>query len=143
MREDQIDRAEKLRVTLQDADVRRQQQGSTFHQHAQSMADETNRGRFVATGAPTVIASKPAIAAAYPACSPALAVQLPDEPPLGFDNPELEPSMAIPCSSSIEATGGPADAPSSDDGGPAIPPGGSMSERAGSSLSQADQDADQ
>ena len=40
---DQEDQAEKLRVTLQDADVRRQQQGSTFHQHAQSMADETNR----------------------------------------------------------------------------------------------------
>ena len=45
----------------------------------------------------------------YPAASAAHQIQLPDEPPLGFDNPELEPpTMPSP----VEAqAGGPADAP--------------------------------
>ena len=43
---DQEDQAEKRRVTLQDVDVRQQQQTSTFHQHALSQADEISGGRF-------------------------------------------------------------------------------------------------
>jgi hypothetical protein len=83
-------------------------------------------GRFAAVNAAKVVGQSPAVAASYPACSPALAVQLPDEPPLRFDNPSSEPSTAPPA---VEV-GGPVDAPSSD-GGPASPSGGLVSEWAG------------
>ena len=41
MREDQIDQAERQAVLENDLKVLEQQRGSTFHQHAQSLADET------------------------------------------------------------------------------------------------------
>ena len=128
----QEDALEKLETLRNDLKVLEQQQGSTFHQHGQAQANEINQGRFAAIGSPTVIGAKPAVASAYPACSPALAVQLPDELPLAFDNPALEDPSANALPPPVEETGDPANAPSSD-GGPASPPGGSMSERAGSS----------
>jgi hypothetical protein len=132
---DQEDQAEKRRVMLQDADVRQQQQASTFYQHAQAAADETNQGRFRDTGTPRVIGSTPTPAPQYPAASAAHQTELPPEQPLGYSidaMPGDEPSMAPV---SVEATGDPAQAPSSDDGGPATSSGGLVSERAGSSPS--------
>src|SRR5215471_2023562 len=135
---DQEEQAEKRRVLLQDADVRnRSRNGDTGTFLSHTHIDDAG-GRFAAVNAAKVVGQSPAIAASYPACSPALAVQLPDEPPLAFDNPALETSMAPP----VEATGDPADAPSSDDGSPATPSGGLMSERAGSSPSP-DQTSDE
>src|SRR5215469_6490615 len=133
---DQEDQAEKRRVLLQDADVRRrqQEQSGTFLSHTH--IDDAG-GRFAAVNAAKIVGQLPAIAASYPAASAAYQTELPPEPSLGFsidEMPGLEPSMATPCSSSIEATGDPADAPSSDDGGPATSSGGLMSERAGSFL---------
>jgi hypothetical protein len=105
-----------------------QQQASTFHQHAVAQADEINQGRFAATGVPNVIGAKPSVAAAYPAASPSWQIQLPDEPPLGFDNPAFEPSTPP---ASVEQLGGDAmtDAPSAD---PVTSAGSSMFERSAS-----------
>jgi hypothetical protein len=80
---------------LQDADLRQRQQreqsaASTFHQFAQQ--ETLPQGRFSAPGGistPQVVGSVPAPSSQYPACSPALQVQLPNEPPLGSDNPAL------------------------------------------------------
>ena len=79
MREDQIDQAERQAVLENDLKVLEQQRGSTFHQHAQSLADETNRGRFAAVGAPVVIGAKPSVASQYPAASSAHQTSLPAE----------------------------------------------------------------
>jgi len=106
----QEEQAERRRVLANDAGVRQQQreQGSTFHQHAQADAD-TPRGRFAQVTTATVIGSKADAASAYPAASSSWQIQLPDEPPLGLDNPALEPSVLA----SAQATGPtPADAPS-------------------------------
>ena len=68
---------------------------------------------------------------------------VPDEPPLGYRidaMPELESPTGVPPVSPPVATDDPAHAPSGGSG-PATPPGGLMSERAGSSsLSQKDED---
>ena len=114
MREDQIDQFER-RATL-DNDLKvLQQQGSTFHQHAQAQADELSQGRFAATRAPRVIGSTPTPASQYPAASAAHQTELPPEPPLGFDNPTLdEPSTASsPPFPAVEQLGGADGAPSS------------------------------
>jgi hypothetical protein len=142
---DQEEQAEKRRVVLQDADVRnRSRNGDTGTFLSHTHIDDAG-GRFAAVNAVRIVGQSPAIAAAYPAASAAQQTELPPGPSLGFSidaMPEQESSMAIPCSSSVEATGDAADAPSSDDGGSATPPGGLMSERAGSSLSP-DQTPDQ
>jgi len=141
MTTDQEEQAEKRRVMLQDAGVRQQQQTSTFHQHAQAQADEISQGRYRATGVPRVVGSTPTPASQYPAASAAHQTELPPEGPLGYRvdaMPGLESSMAPP----VEVTDGPAQAPSGD-GGPATSSGGLVSERAGSSPFQSDQDADQ
>ena len=142
---DQEDQAEKLRVTLQDADVRnRSRNGDTGTFLSHTHIDDAG-GRFVQVNAAKIVGQSPGIAASYPAASAAHQTELLPEPSLGFSIDEM-PGLENPTGVSVfppVATGDPADAPSSDDGGPAIPPGGSMSERAGSSLSQADQDADQ
>src|SRR5215471_5695534 len=127
---DQEDQAEKRRVLLQDADVQRrqQEQSGTFLSHTH--IDDAG-GRFAAVNAAKIVGQSPAIAASYPAASAAHQTELPPEEPLGYSvdaMPELEPSTAP----SVEATGDPAQAPSSDDGGPAAPSGGLMCERAGS-----------
>ena len=132
---DQEDQAEKRRVLLQDADVRRQQQeqSGTFLSHTH--IDDAG-GRFAAVNAAKIVGQLPAIAASYPAASAAHQTELPPEPSLGFsidEMPGLESSVAIP---PAEATGDPADAPSSDDGGSATSSGGLMSERAGLSVSK-------
>jgi hypothetical protein len=86
--EHQHEQAERLEVTLQDADLRRQQQQeppNTLHQHAQSQASDISGGRFGALGVPLVIGST-AIPKypELPANSPSHSDPVPDEPPLGF-----------------------------------------------------------
>ena len=70
------------------------------------------RGRFTAVEAATVVGANPTIE--YPAgpawCADPGAQCV--EPPLGLDNPALEPSMGL-LSSPSEVTGEPTDAPSS------------------------------
>ena len=141
---DQEEQTDKRRTLLQDADVRNRSRngdtGSTYLSHTH--IDDAG-GRFAQVNAAKIVGQSPAIAAAYPAASSAHQTELPPEPSLGYPidaMPGDEPSTAPPCSSSVEVTGDPADAPSSDDGSPATPSGGLMSERAGSSPSQKDQD---
>jgi len=135
---DQEDQADKRRVLLQDADVRnRSRNGDTGTFLSHTHIDDAG-GRFAAVNAAKIIGQLPAIAESYPAASAAHQAELPPEPSLGFsidEMPDLEPSTAPP----VESTGDPADAPSGGSG-PASPYGGSMSERAGSPLSQTDQD---
>jgi hypothetical protein len=84
--EHQREQAERLEVTLQDADVRRQQQqkseATTMHQHAQSQANDISGGRFGALGTPHVVGST--LAPKYPAASAAHQTELPPEEPLGI-----------------------------------------------------------
>src|SRR5215467_15329467 len=135
MTTDQEEQAEKRRVVLQDADVRnRSRNGDTGTFLSHTHIDDAG-GRFSAVNAAKIVGQSPAIAASYPAASAAHQTELPPEPSLGFSidaMPGLEPSTAPP----VEVTGDPADAPSSDDGGPATSSGGLMSERAGSSSSR-------
>jgi hypothetical protein len=114
MLERQIDQAERRAVMRNDLKVREEQervfadqslpnQASTFHQHA--LADAlTPRGRFSAVETSYVVGSKPDVSGAYPAASAAHQIQLPDEPPLGLDNPALEEPSTVLLSSSGEAT---------------------------------------
>src|SRR5215469_12863552 len=136
---DQEEQAEKRRVMLQDADVRnRSRNGDTGTYLSHTHIDDAG-GRFAAVNAAKIVGQLPTIAASYPAASAAHQTELPPEPSLGFsinEMPGLESSMATSSSSSVEVTGDPADAPLSDDGSPATPSGGLMSERAGSSLSR-------
>jgi len=131
---DQEEQAEKRRTLLDDARVREQSRNGdtgTFLSHTH--IDDAG-GRFAAVNAAKIVGQLPTIAASYPAASAAHQTELPPEPSLGFsidEMPGLESSMAPP----VEATGDPADAPSSDDGSPATSSGGLMSERAGSSPS--------
>jgi hypothetical protein len=113
----QEEQIERRRTFAQDQSVRAQ--ATTMHAFAQADA-QTPRGRFSAVETATVIGSKAGIASSYSACSSALAVQLPDEPPLGLDNPALEPARP----DEAQATDGPA--------GPSAP---LDVERAGPSLS--------
>src|SRR5262249_30297874 len=83
---------ERRRVALQDADVRKRQEGTML---GFAQEETLERGRFSAVGRPVIIGSAPAVASAYPAASPALQVELPPEPPLGFENPELEPPTSL------------------------------------------------
>jgi hypothetical protein len=135
----QEEEQERREVLENDRRVReqQQQQTGTFFSHGVSQALDTAGGRYsAAMGAPNVTGATPI--PKYPAAAAHQADPVGTEPPLGFSVNELEPSMAPP----VEATGDPADAPSSD-GGPATSSGGLVSERAGSSPFQADQDADQ
>ena len=137
---DQEEQAEKRRTLLNDARVRAQSKNGdtgTFLSHTH--IDDAG-GRFAAVNAAKIVGQSPGIAASYPAASAAHQTELPPEPSLGFsidEMPGLESSMAT-SSSSVEATGDPADTPSSDDGGSATSSGGLMSERAGSSPSHQD-----
>ena len=103
MIDDSISQAEKRSVLHNDA----REQSNTMHGRA--MADSSiETGRFTAVNAAHVVGSEAAVK--YPACSPALAVQLPDEPPLGFDNPALDETSAV-SPSAAEDTGGAPSAP--------------------------------
>jgi hypothetical protein len=114
MTEDQIDQIERRATLANDLKVL-QQQGSTFHQHAQAQADEINQGRFAATGSPRVVGSTPSVASQYPAASaPFQADPVGVEPPLGFridEMPSLESSALNPVG--VEEPGAPAGAASS------------------------------
>jgi hypothetical protein len=131
MREDQIDQAER-RETLENDRKVLEQRGGTFYQHGLAQADELSQGRFATVGAPRVIGSTPTPASQYPAASVAHQTELPPEPPLGFDNPELDPA-GVSSVSPPAATGDPASAPS---GGDSASSGELDVERAGSSSSQ-------
>jgi hypothetical protein len=125
MREDQIDQAERRATLENDRLVREQQQrGSTFHQHAQSAANDTGGGRFASLGAPHVVGSEPA--ARYPAAGAHQCDPTGPEPALGFsvdDMPALANPADVPVSPSAE-TGG-AEAPSK-----SPPPSSGLSEHA-------------
>jgi hypothetical protein len=119
--EHQREQEERKRVTLQDVDLRRQQQEreraerglNTYAAFAQADIEIPGRHGVAQTTPPRVIGTTPNIAAAYPAASAAHQTELPPEPPLSaYENPVLgESSMAMAWwSSSIEDTGG---APSS------------------------------
>jgi hypothetical protein len=108
----QIDQAERRAVLRNDAKVQEQQreqeerrgtfapdqslprEGSTFHQFAQADAN-IDRGRFTAHERSTVVGATPG--PVYPAgpawCADPGSQLL--EPPLGLDNPELEPSSLL------------------------------------------------
>ena len=94
------------------------ERGSTFHQHAQAAANDLGGGRFAGVNPTTVVGSEPAIK--YPAASSTWQIQLPDEPPLGFDNPALENPTGVPASSPVDPGG--AEALSSSDVEHAVPP---------------------
>jgi len=79
VREDDFDQAERQAVLENDRLLREQQQGSTFHQHAQAAANDTAGGRHAAIGAPRVVGSSPGVAGMYPAASSAHQTELPAE----------------------------------------------------------------
>jgi hypothetical protein len=135
---DQEEQAEKRRTLLNDARVREQSNTGTYLSHTHSELG----GRFSNVGAALVVGTTPNPYPPLPENNPWRSDPVPNEPPLGYcidAMPGFESSMAT-SSSSVEATGDPADAPSSDDGVQQTPSGGSTCERAGSSLSQTDQD---
>jgi hypothetical protein len=87
----------------------REPQASTMHEHAQSMADETNQGRFRATGTPTVIGAMPI--PKYPELPSDLPWHhdpVPDEPPLGYEIHSLDPFAPSPLVTAQGTTGDPA-----------------------------------
>ena len=143
---DQEEHAERRRVTLQDADLRRRQQASTNLDHALAAANDISGGRFGATGTPNVTgateipySSLPKMAASSPwsGTQPEPGI----EEPLGYRvdaMPGLETSTGVPPDSPPVATDDPANAPSS---GSLVEQtyGGLVSnERAGSSPSSCD-----
>jgi hypothetical protein len=115
VREDQIDQAERRETLANDLKVL-QQRGSTFHQHAQSAANDTGGGRFASLGAPRVIGSTPSPSSQYPAVSAAHQTELPPEQPLGFSIDEMpNPTGDASSGVSLPVEPGPAsrgDAPS-------------------------------
>jgi hypothetical protein len=84
-------------------------QASTFHQHAQSAANDTGGSRFGALGNPHIVGES--AVPKYPQASEPFRVDpVGDEPPLSaYKNPAIEPST----SASVEATGAPAGATAS------------------------------
>src|SRR5215467_1684603 len=100
----QEEQAERRRVLAQDASLRQQQGGSAYIDHYMQEAG----GRFSAHAAATVIGTT-AIPQYPQASTPFQSDPVPDEPPLGFDNPALEPSSSA---TEAQATG-PTAAPSS------------------------------
>jgi hypothetical protein len=108
-----LERIEREQTMRQDADWQRQlkeaaEAPATMHGRAAAEAS-INTGRFTQVNAAHVVGSEPAVK--YPAASSSWQIQLPDEPPLGPDNPALEPAVALPASPAAE-TGGAVSAPS-------------------------------
>ena len=97
----QKEQAERRRVLANDARVK--EQIGTFLSHTHM--DEG--GRFAQVANAQIVCADPI--PKYPAASAAHQIQLPDEPPLGLDNPALENST-VACSVEAQA-GGPAEAP--------------------------------
>jgi len=88
--EEQEDR----RRTMQNDALVREQTG-TMHAHATAEA-AIPRGRYSQVTTENVVGAKAGIASAYGACSPALAVQLPPENPLGYAIDDLDPGPVSP-----------------------------------------------
>src|SRR6516225_7524033 len=101
----QEEQAERRRVLANDQRVK--EQSGTFLSHTHM--DEG--GRFAQVSSAQIVGQT--AAPSYPAASSPWQIQLPDEPPLGFDNPALGPLAASPA----QATGPtPADAPFANSG---------------------------
>ena len=123
----QEEQAEREATMRNDASVREQQmqrdaeqrrilrEGTTFYQHAQSAANDEAGGRFAGVNPATVVGSEPAVKyPQLPASSPWSGAQ-PEpgiEPPLGFENPAIEPSAVT---LGAEQTDAPAGATSAQD----------------------------
>jgi hypothetical protein len=106
----QEEEQERREVLENDRKVREQQRGGTFHQYAQSTANDEAGGRFAAVNSVSVVGAEPVVK--YPAAAAHQADPVPTEPPTGYDINEmlpLEPS-APPC---VEDTGAPAGAAAS------------------------------
>jgi hypothetical protein len=86
--ESQLEQAERREVLENDKRLREQGSAYIHHQH-----DEAG-GRFKEVGASNVIGTTEI--PNYPAASPSWQIQLPDEPPLGHDNPTLEVGSELP-----------------------------------------------
>jgi hypothetical protein len=90
-------------------------EGTTFHQFGQSQANDEAGGRFAAVNAATVVGAEPAMKyPQLPSSSPWSGAQ-PEpgpEPPLGFENPAIEPSAVT---LGAEQTDAPAGATSAQD----------------------------
>jgi hypothetical protein len=132
--EAQREQQDRLEVTLQDADLRRQQQQkeppNTLHQHALASANDTVGGRFAALGNPHVVGSAPIPKyPELPANSPSHFDPVPNEPPLGFAIDEMPVDSST--SPFRRGSGDPTNAQ------PVTPIPG---ERVGSPLSQSDTD---
>jgi hypothetical protein len=105
----QEEQEERRRVFVQDQSLR----SSTLHQHAQADA-ATPMGRFSAVSAAYVVGST--ATPNYPAASaPFQCDPVPDEPPLGLDNPALEPSTLSPVEDSAPVSEVPSPDPLVDD----------------------------
>jgi hypothetical protein len=99
----QLDQADRKEVLENDKRVR----GSTFLDHT---TNDTG-GRFAQVGAAHVVGST--ATPNYPqASAPFQCDPVPDEPPLGFDNPALNPSDLEPSSSAAQAPDPTSNAPS-------------------------------
>jgi hypothetical protein len=116
--DDSESQAVKRKTLLNDARVHEQQQASTFHQYAQSTANDEAGGRFAAINAVSVVGAEPAVR--YPAAAAHQRDPVPTEPPLGYCVDEMAPLEPSTVSSSfpVEETGDPAPAPSSGDQAP-------------------------
>jgi hypothetical protein len=96
--EEERERRETLENDRKALEAERQRilrEGSTFHQHAQSAANDEAGGRFAAVSPTTVVGAEPAMKyPQLPSSSPWSGAQ-PEpgiEPPLGFENPAIETS---------------------------------------------------
>ena len=111
------------RATLEnDRKVREQQRGTTFHQYAQSTANDDAGGRWASVNAVSVVGAAPAVR--YPAAAAHQRDPAGVEPPLGYDvneMPGLEPSTDNSSLAAVEETGG-AEAPSTSGVEHAAPP---------------------
>ena len=105
MREEDIDRIERITVMRNDQRVREQaRQGSTYKAFAD--ADAELPGRFQSIAAAHVVGSTPIPKyPELPANSPFHHDPVPNEPPLGLTNPAIEPSTDL---SAVEHLGAPA-----------------------------------
>jgi len=86
----QEEQAERRRVLAQDASLRQQQGGSAYIDHYMQEAG----GRFSAHAAATVIGTT-AIPQYPQASAPFQSDPVPDEPPLGLDNPAFDPGPDV------------------------------------------------
>jgi hypothetical protein len=139
MREDQIDQAERRETLENDRKLREAEhqrllrEGTTFHQFAQSTANDEAGGRFAAIAPTTVTGATPV--PRYPAAGAHQCDPVGIEPPLGFSVNDLEPIEPSALVSSAEATGAPAGAVAAAE---RLPSASAQPDDAGASLSHQD-----